>query len=476
MSDGDVAERLAGASILLTGGTGFLGKVVAGTLLRSVPDLGSLIFLIRAEDDEAARLRLVEEVIADESMSAVPPGRLDAMLASGRIVAVAGDISSVHFEEAARKRLRAIDTVVNCAASVSFEEPLDEALQVNALGPAGLARALVALGAEPHFVHVSTAYVSGERTGAISEADPYPCALEDIDAWQTLALALEWRHEEGGGTQRALVERGRHHARSLGWPDTYTMSKAIGEELLRGAAPGSLTIVRPSIIESAVVHPRPGWLEGIKVTDPIILGYASGMIRRFPADVDATLDVVPVDMVANACLAAAAHPPANGVPRAFTVATSSRNPITIGELANIVWSFFSANPVIRKGRPVVVPEPDFQAKAAVLRQVERRERALRIAAAVCHLGPLTRPLERRIRRARKLLGQLRRLVEVYGPYAELTCSFEDLGALLLLAELSDRDRAELGFDTAEIDWKTYFRQGHLPALRELANGHFRQSR
>jgi hypothetical protein len=44
-----------------------------------------------------------------------------------------------------------------------------------------------------------------------------------------------------------------------------------------------LSIVRPSIIESSYEHPFPGWIEGFKMAEPIILAYGRGTIPDFPA-------------------------------------------------------------------------------------------------------------------------------------------------------------------------------------------------
>src|SRR5262249_8832800 len=116
-------------------------------------------------------------------------------------------------------------------------------------------------------------------------------------------LRRTWVYEE-------LAERARQRARALGWSDTYALSKAIGERRLIAAKPKRLTIVRPAIIESALTTPYAGWLESLKVADPILLGYGAGIIPgRFGANRAVRIDIVPVDFVANACLAAAAHPP-----------------------------------------------------------------------------------------------------------------------------------------------------------------------
>ena len=78
-------------------------------------------------------------------------------------------------------------------------------------------------------------------------------------------------------------------ARSAGATPT-RLSKAIGERTLIAANPRQLTIVRPAIVESALHTPYPGWMESLKVADPILLGYGAGHhprpLRRQPLDPD----------------------------------------------------------------------------------------------------------------------------------------------------------------------------------------------
>ena len=79
----------------------------------------------------------------------------------------------------------------------------------------------------------------------------------------------------------------------------------LAEELAEGLP---LSVVRPAIVESALAHPYPGWIDGFKMADPIILAYGRGILREFPGLPDGVLDVIPVDLVVNATLAVAAAP------------------------------------------------------------------------------------------------------------------------------------------------------------------------
>ena len=49
---------------------------------------------------------------------------------------------------------------------------------------------------------------------------------------------------------------------------------------MRGELP--VTFVRPSIVESALAEPRPGWIRGFRMAEPVIISYARGLLRQFP--------------------------------------------------------------------------------------------------------------------------------------------------------------------------------------------------
>ncbi len=505
-----VAARLAGRRLLLTGATGFVGKVVLAAWLREVPDHGELLVLVRAPDAEAAQRRLAEQVLSAAPFAALSDATA-AALADGRLRAVPGDLEDPG--QLASAQLAGVEVLVHCAASVSFEQPLDEILALNVLGAVGLLDVLAAAGAEPDVVHVSTAYAAGRRTGLVLERAHGEAPAEpvvDFDA--ELAAARAWRVEleaasrlpghqrrftaeareelgpagelaVGARAERGrrawvreeLVERGRQRARGLGWSDAYTLSKALAERAVAGRGLARLTVVRPSIIESALAFPHPGWLEGIKVADPIILAYGRGLVPRFPAEPSARLDIVPVDLVAHACVAAAAHPPqapagAPARPRVLHLASGARNPLRIGEIAAIITEELRAAPLPDEdGVPVEVPDWRFMSQNRVLGALDRGDRALaagrwlldRVAV------PKTDDVERRLHRERRSLERLRRLTELYGPYVELDCVFDDREAQALAARLAPEDRERLPFDPALVNWDAYLRDGHLPALRAL---------
>ena len=126
-----VAVRLADAKLLLTGASGFLGKAVLATWLREVPGSGTITLLLRAPDDDAAHQRLVEQVLTSEPFAG---GLADEALASGRLRALAADLAAEGLGGLDSQELAGTDVAIHCAASVSFEQPLDDILELNVHG------------------------------------------------------------------------------------------------------------------------------------------------------------------------------------------------------------------------------------------------------------------------------------------------------------------------------------------------------
>ncbi len=96
-----------------------------------------------------------------------------------------------------------------------------------------------------------------------------------------------------------LVEAGRARAASVGWPDAYAFTKALGEQALtdvKGAVP--VSIVRPSIIESALGRTEAGLDPRVphgraRASSPTPVACSS----EFPGVPEGTVDVIPVDIV-----------------------------------------------------------------------------------------------------------------------------------------------------------------------------------
>ena len=82
-----------------------------------------------------------------------------------------------------RNELRGkVDLLLNSAGIVDFNPPLDKSLDANAFGMQDLVALAKDLG-DIKFLHTSTCYVAGDRTGQVDEVSPlmYPFQVDDLD-------------------------------------------------------------------------------------------------------------------------------------------------------------------------------------------------------------------------------------------------------------------------------------------------------
>ena len=295
----------APAVVLLTGATGFVGKVVLAELLRRRQELGveRVLALVRAPDPEQADARLRSEILGSACFAAEEPGF------EKWVEAVAGDITQPGLGLAgeARERIGAdVSHVIHCAASIEFSLPIAEAAAVNAAGALHaleLARACRRLAS---LVVVSTAYVTphaapGSRALQRAEETLAPLPF-DAEALQPRMLA-------------GAVDAARLLAES-GHPNTYTLTKCVAEHLVAARAQGlPVTLLRPSIVSASRARPRPGWIDSPSALAGFVALIGTGNLRVLAGDPRTRLDVVPCDEVAERIVEAAFVPPAPGALR-----------------------------------------------------------------------------------------------------------------------------------------------------------------
>jgi fatty acyl-CoA reductase len=275
---------------------------------------------------------------------------------------------------------------------------------------------------------------------------------------------------------RRLTEYGRMRARSLGWPDVYTFTKAMGEravEQLAGERSVPLSIVRPSIIESALEHPAPGWIDGFKMADPIIRAYGLGEIPEFPGIPEGISDLIPVDYVVNAILSVAATPP-SADPAYYNVSSGSRNPLRFVELYEDVRDYFERHPLPERGRGEhKVPEWKFPGTAKVESMLRQAERLTDLAEKVVTHLPKSKAMRSavaRVDRDQARVDFVKRYSDLYGMYTETEVVYTDDRVLALWRSLTPEDQARFPFDAAAIDWRHYLQDVHCPAVTQSLRG------
>ena len=501
---GRIAELLAGKKIAMTGVTGFIGEQMLWKFLTECPDTTTAV-LVRRKGSLSATQRvaslLKKQIFKDVVAEA---GSVEKLMAA-RIDVIEGDLPD------APELPRDIDVLVHCAGDVSFDPPIDAAFKTNVLGVKALLKRFRESCSDengnlvrvPHYVHISTAYTAGRRRGPIPEA-AHPHEV-DYEAETRAALAMtdlvearsrtseqltalrkeaEKLHRRAGylttsedterrrlaWVKKELVAAGTERARSLGWTDVYTFAKAMGEAVVADLCRDmQASIVRPAIVESSLRYPHPGWIEGFKMADPIILAYGRGQLPEFPASPDAVIDIIPCDYVVNTIVAVCATQPKVGEPEFYHCSSGARNPLTFRGIYEHIRSYFSRHPYRDGQGSHQLATWNFPGPEPVERKLWFAEKGVAIGNRLLSFAPRgkkTRAAAQALDKTVKQLDFLNRYLGLYGEYLQSELHFVDDCTLALHNSLHEDDRETFGFDSGTLDWTHYLEDVHAPAITD----------
>ncbi|KAF8403250.1 hypothetical protein HHK36_011351 [Tetracentron sinense] len=483
-----IVESLENKTILVTGSTGFLAKIFVEKILRIQPNVKRLFLLLRATDSKSATQRLRNEVIGKEVFRVLRERHgvsLDSFIWD-KVTPIPGDIAfenlGIKGSDVREEMCREIDIVVNIAATTNFDERYDVALGINTLGAKHVLDFAKKCPKLQMLLHVSTAYVCGEKEGLIIEK-PF-CMGETLNGTPALDIEVELklaeerlnelRSEEAteAAERVAMKEMGIKRATLYGWPNTYVFTKAMGEMLLghfRNNLP--LVIIRPTIITSTYSEPFPGWIEGVRTIDSFIVAYGKGKSTCFLGDpesiIDAKITQIPGDMVVNSMIVAMvahANQPGEFI---YQVGSSARNIMKLAMVRDVSYRYFSKNPWFSKdGKPIEVR------KAKILNTMASFSRfmAIHYILPLKGLNLVNMAFCQYFRNiyndhSRKLKFAMR-LVELYKPYLFFNGVIDDMNSEKL--RIAVRENGVLVdmfyFDPTCIDWDDYFMNIHIPGV------------
>nr|GMD69537.1 alcohol-forming fatty acyl-CoA reductase-like [Ipomoea batatas] len=320
MELGSAVQFLENRAILVTGATGFLAKIFVEKILRVQPNVKKLYLLLRAADTMAAVQRFNSEVMAKDLFRVVKEkyGEKLNSIISEKVSVVAGDVTienmGVKDSHLLDQMHREVELVVNLAAITDFYERYDVAIGINTMGPTHLLDFAKKCQKLKVFLHVSTAYVSGERDGLIQETP--------IQMGETL-----------NGRCGLDIDR-----------ENEIIEETLKNLIVENASDESITLAMKEL--------------GIQRTiDSLALGYAKGRITCFLGDPKTITDVIPADMVVNAMIVSmVAHADERGCSESiYHVGSSLSNPVEFSWLQDYALHYFTKHPWIAKnGKPVVV--------------------------------------------------------------------------------------------------------------------------
>ncbi|HVJ92698.1 MAG TPA: AMP-binding protein [Labilithrix sp.] len=523
----DVRAQLDGARLLLLGGTGFLGKIFWILLLHRYPEIGKIFLLVRKSAKETSEQRFWSTIATSEAMEPLRKVHGDGLEAflKEKVVPLDGDVGAPLCGIDVTELKGTIDAVVNVAGVVDFNPPLDEALDTNAFGAQNLIALSKALGNAP-LMHTSTCYVVGNRKGLIleerpGEGHPFPRAeelgkevwdpeREIADCLDLIAQAksraedafrqsvflesakknLVQRGEPTVGApldeelkavkrkyvEKRLVEAGLERATHWGWPNIYTYTKSIGEQIIaRSGIP--YTIARPACCESTIRFPFPAWNEGIGTSAPIIFLSMKG-VHQVPLS-PGVLDYIPVDLVAAGMVMTLAELLEGTAKPVYQYGTSDVNPISAarsGELTGLYKrKYFQRR---GKGNPFVNLIQQYMEPAPI--SLDRYDslgagRIAKTAKSVAELlstvpGPakaIARPAAQALESTAKESERVDFILRIFSPF---TCDakgpFSCANTRAAYERLTPEDREKIDWSPEKIDWADYWLNQHMVAMEK----------
>jgi thioester reductase-like protein len=509
-----VRSALNGKHVLLIGVTGFIGKVWLVNTLMDLHEIGHIYLLIRRQKSNPAQKRF--EKLIEESPVFDPLyeryGQKLLQFIREKVQVVEGDVTQpgLGLEPQISADLRTkLDIVINSSGLTDFNPDLRDALTTNVDASFNV---LDFIRESDHagLLHLSTCYVAGAREGRIAESvhvsdTPSGSAFDAEREWQSLhrlveetnaraesaevteelrrqamtkehaakdlhgaALENQIRKNRTRWLRQEMTEVGKRRAVELGWPNTYTLTKAIAESLLATHGAGlPIAIVRPAIVESSTAQPFRGWNEGINTSAS--LSYLLGtFFRQLPTNERKRLDVIPVDAVCRGLTLIAAALIERRHHLVYQLATSVTNPCDMRrsiELTSLAhrkhyraqegmeyWLRlrFDAIPV-SKERYNRMSAP---AQRAIIRTIQTIASPLPLKKA-----PLAK--------ADRNLEKVEKLIELFEPFIlQNEHDFVADNIEKVSYALVSEERAEFAYDTASLDWWEYWINIHIPALRK----------
>ncbi|GAB2263109.1 hypothetical protein Droror1_Dr00004106 [Drosera rotundifolia] len=486
LGSSSILEFLENKAILVTGGAGFLAKIFVEKILRSQPKVKKIYLLLRAADNKAANQRLQNEVIGKGLFEVLKQkmGTKFSSFIQEKVRVVAGDITfddlGIKGSDLKEELLKEVDVIVNLAATTNFDERYDVSLHLNTFGAKNVIDFAKRCTNVKVLIQVSTAYVSGERVGLILE-DPYRIgdtlngvAGLDIEAEKKLAQQkLNELRAEGASDESiklAMKDMGIERSRNFGWPNVYVFTKALGEMMmldLKGDIP--LVIVRPTIVSSTYKEPFPGWVEGVRTIDSLVVGYGKGKLQCFLGDPTSVVDVIPADMVVNAMIVAmVAHANQRSADTPiYQVGSSVRNPLRFTLVHDVAHRYFVKHPWINKeGDPVIVSKVKVYGSISSFRRYITLKYLLPLKGLEVANTTFCQFFRGTYMDLSRKINFVLRLIDIYRPYLFFKGIYDDMNThkLRIEAAESGMETDVFYFDPKVINWEDYFMYAHLPGL------------
>ncbi|KAL2741587.1 fatty acyl-CoA reductase wat-like [Vespula squamosa] len=317
-----------GECIFLTGGTGFMGKLLIEKLLRGCPGIRCIYILIRPKKGKNVLERMLE-LVKDSLFSTL---REKEPTFQRRIIGIKGDCSlpNLGISKVDRSILtREVSIVFNVAATVRFNEKMKSAITINIRSLRDLINLSKKISKLKSFVHVSTAYANCLQNPIEEKFYDPP-----MDADKLIDLINSMEEKTFDDITPELLG---------GWPNTYVYTKSVAESVVKKHANTiPIGIFRPGIVISTYQEPVSGWIDNVYGPVGITASVILGLMRIHHCDGSIKVNVVPGDLTINGLIASAwgiANNPRSNEDIPIYNYVSKDNPITYDGLKELTFKY-----------------------------------------------------------------------------------------------------------------------------------------
>lgn len=285
-----ITDFYAGQEIFITGGSGFMGKVLIEKLLRSCPGIKSIYVLLRPKKGKSIeeRLQALTDLPLFEPIRKVIPEVLH------KLIPVAGDVTELELSLSRDdlSRMKNVSIIFHSAASVRFDDSLKYAVLMNTRGTREVLKFAETLQNIKSVLYVSTTYSNAHKH--VIEEEIY----EPVADWRKTIEICEKLDED------MLNVVTPQYINFM--PNTYVFSKNLAEHVVKDYKDKvPLVLFRPSIVISTMYEPFPGWVDNFNGPVGILVGSGIGLTRTMHCDPDNVADYTPVDVCIKAIIIAA---------------------------------------------------------------------------------------------------------------------------------------------------------------------------
>ncbi|XP_022823966.1 fatty acyl-CoA reductase wat-like [Spodoptera litura] len=445
----DVQKFYSNEIVFLTGGSGFLGKQYIEKIFRSCA-IQKMYVLIRPKKGKTIqdRIKLILSDPVFDKLRTVKPNFAE------QIVPVEGDVADIRLGLSDKEwDVVAKDTsiIVHMAATIRFDSPIRVAVVTNVRGT----REVISLAKDckhiKSFIHVSTGFThaTASRIGTDLKEKFHPSPVSPA---AIIGMVETMEDSRLDNITAELIKD---------WPNTYTFTKAIAEELIRTtAADLPVAIVKPPLVLTSYMEPSPGWADTSIMSGPcgVLIGVGLGLLRVFYLKSDLNLNIAPVDFVNNAIITASwdsivNRPASDGIP-IYTVSSTK---------CGIPWSYLANLTRSEELKHLACPKAVWYCYL-----LETQNNILYlflfwllhyipayVIDGICYVMGIK---IKDIPSATKVYEKIYKVSKVFGYFMTNEWHFKDDNLVAMINRMSDEDKAIYNCDVNSINYKEYLKR------------------